>query len=138
MHISYINSRCSVILITKKMHMRLNVILMLLMPILFCECSFSQQSGKKPEAMETTTAKSKVYSRTDTAKVNLSDEEWKKVLPSDVYNIGRLKGTERPWTSKFEKFHEAGTYYCAACGNALFRSDTNLTAVAAGRVFMNL
>ena len=65
-----------------------------------------------------------VYSRTDTAKVNLSEEEWKKVLPSDVFYIARMKGTERPWTSKFEKFDEKGTYYCAACGNPLFVSDT--------------
>jgi peptide-methionine (R)-S-oxide reductase len=35
-----------------------------------------------------------------------------------------MKGTERPWTSKFESFKEVGTYYCAACGNPLFRSDT--------------
>jgi len=65
-----------------------------------------------------------VYSRTDTGKVNMSEAEWKKVLPSEVYNIARLKGTEHPWTSKYEDFKEIGTYYCAACGNALFKSDT--------------
>jgi peptide-methionine (R)-S-oxide reductase len=65
-----------------------------------------------------------VFSKTDTSKVNLSEEEWKKILLSDVYYIARQKGTERPWTSKFEKFDEVGTYYCAACGNALFKSDT--------------
>ena len=65
-----------------------------------------------------------VYSNTDTSKVNLTEEEWKKVLPEDIYHIARMKGTERPWTSKFEGFNEKGTYYCAACGNALFRSDT--------------
>jgi peptide-methionine (R)-S-oxide reductase len=35
-----------------------------------------------------------------------------------------MKGTERPWSSKYEKFDEIGTYYCAVCGNALFQSDT--------------
>ncbi len=65
-----------------------------------------------------------VYSKTDSSKVTMSEEEWKKILPSDVYYIARQKGTERPWTSKFEKFDEAGTYYCAACGNGLFKSDT--------------
>ena len=68
--------------------------------------------------------KNSVYSRTDTSKVNLSEEEWRKVLPADVYNIARQKGTERPWTSKFEGFKEIGTYYCGVCGNALFKSDT--------------
>jgi len=65
-----------------------------------------------------------VYSTTDTSKLALTEEEWKKILPADVYYIARQKGTERPWTSIFEKSTEVGTYYCAACGNALFKSDT--------------
>jgi peptide-methionine (R)-S-oxide reductase len=65
-----------------------------------------------------------VYSNTDTSKVELSEEQWKKVLPADVYQIARQKGTERAWSSKFEGFKEPGTYYCAACGNPLFKSDT--------------
>jgi peptide-methionine (R)-S-oxide reductase len=68
--------------------------------------------------------KNPVYSRTDTSSVQLSEEEWKKILTTDVYYIARQKGTERPWTSRFESFKEKGTYYCAACGNPLFISDT--------------
>jgi peptide-methionine (R)-S-oxide reductase len=64
------------------------------------------------------------YSKTDSAKLNLPDEEWKKVLTAEQYYIARQKGTERPWTSRFESFHEVGTYHCAACGNPLFQSDT--------------
>ena len=65
-----------------------------------------------------------VYSHHDSSKVNLSDEEWRKILPKDVYNVARMKGTERPWSSPIETSHEIGTYYCAVCGNALFKSDT--------------
>ena len=65
-----------------------------------------------------------VYSHTDTSKVNLSDAEWKKILPRAVYDIAREKGTERPWSSPLENSKEVGTYYCAVCGNPLFRSDT--------------
>ena len=64
-----------------------------------------------------------IYSTTDTNKVVLTDEEWKKNLTPDVYYIARQKGTERPFTSKFETSKEIGTYYCAACGNPLFKSD---------------
>lgn len=64
------------------------------------------------------------FSKTDTTQVNLSNDEWKKILPADVYHIARQKGTERPYTSKYEEFNEIGTYYCAVCGNALFKSDT--------------
>lgn len=74
--------------------------------------------------MNNTNNKNTVYSRTDKSKVNLSDAEWKDVLSPELYYIARKKGTERPWSSKYEKFNEIGTYYCAACGNPLFRSDT--------------
>ncbi|WP_153798400.1 peptide-methionine (R)-S-oxide reductase MsrB [Foetidibacter luteolus] len=87
---------------------------------------YAQNNKKQDKKMENTdkNAKSTVYSRTDTAKVAIADEEWKKILSPEVYYIAREKGTERPWTSKFEDFKEVGTYYCAACGNALFKSDT--------------
>jgi peptide-methionine (R)-S-oxide reductase len=65
-----------------------------------------------------------VYSHTDTDQVNLSNDEWKKILPANVYSIARQKGTERPFTSPFETSGEVGTYYCAVCGNPLFKSDT--------------
>ena len=93
----------------------------------FClqQCSYSQSSSPNQKSkMETDKKSNPVYSRTDTSKVNLTEEEWKKILPAEIYGIARQKGTERAWTSKFEKFSEIGTYYCAACGNALFKSDT--------------
>lgn len=74
--------------------------------------------------MDTTKKNNSIYSTTDSTKIVLSDDEWKKILPAEVYHIAREKGTEKPWTSKFENSKEIGTYYCAACGNALFKSDT--------------
>lgn len=65
-----------------------------------------------------------VYSRNDTSNVSLTEQEWQKILPQDIYYIARQKGTERPWSSQYEKFSEIGTYYCGACGNPLFKSDT--------------
>ena len=89
------------------------------------QCTYSQSATPKKLTMDTTKKNNNpVYSRTDTSKINLKEEEWKKILPADVYNIARQKGTERPWTSKYEDFKEVGTYYCAVCGNALFLSDT--------------
>ncbi|HEV3224078.1 MAG TPA: peptide-methionine (R)-S-oxide reductase MsrB [Puia sp.] len=60
----------------------------------------------------------------DSSVVNKTDEEWQKILPADVFYVARQKGTERPYSSKFEHSKEIGTYYCAVCGNPLFRSDT--------------
>ena len=69
-------------------------------------------------------SKNPAYSRTDSTSVSLSDNEWKKLLPDEVYRIAREKGTEAPYTSPFEESKEIGTYYCAVCGNPLFKSDT--------------
>lgn len=57
-------------------------------------------------------------------KVIKTDAEWKKTLTPEQYNILRKAGTERPFTSPLNKVHEAGTFYCAACHNALFSYDT--------------
>lgn len=86
------------------------------------QCTYSQNKPNK-EAMSTT-QKNTIYSKTNKEKVNIDNEEWKKILPSEVYEIARKKGTEKPFTSKYETSKEIGTYYCAACGNALFKSDT--------------
>ena len=64
-----------------------------------------------------------VYSRTDSTKAEMSEEQWKKVLTPEQYYVARQKGTERPFTSPFEESKEVGTFYCAACGNPLFKSD---------------
>lgn len=96
------------------------------------QCSYSQnkpatavqnQSDSLTNKQNMKKENNPVYSNTDTSQVTMTEEEWKKVLPADVYYIARMKGTERPWTSKFENFQEVGTYYCAACGNPLFKSN---------------
>lgn len=57
-------------------------------------------------------------------KIVKSDEEWKRELTPEQYHVMRQKGTERPFTGKFNHTKEHGVYRCAACGNLLFRSDT--------------
>ena len=68
------------------------------------------------------------YSNTDTKKLNLSNAEWKKVLPEDVYAVMREADTERPFTGKYWNTDEKGTYYCASCGNLLFRSTAKFSS----------
>ena len=64
------------------------------------------------------------YSHTDTKKLNVSDNEWKKILAPGVYQVAREEATERAYTGEYYKTKTKGTYYCAVCGNALFSSDT--------------
>jgi peptide-methionine (R)-S-oxide reductase len=88
-------------------------------------CYSQNAPSKKNNTMDNSNEKKNpVYSNTDTSKVVMSDDDWKKILPSDVYYVARQKGTERPFTSQYETSHQVGTYYCAVCGNALFKSDT--------------
>ncbi|WP_207955480.1 peptide-methionine (R)-S-oxide reductase MsrB [Segetibacter sp. 3557_3] len=74
--------------------------------------------------MESTNPVNPFYNPSAKNPVVLSDAKWKQVLTPDVYHIAREKGTEEPFSSRFENFNETGTYYCASCGNPLFRSDT--------------
>jgi peptide-methionine (R)-S-oxide reductase len=68
------------------------------------------------------------YSRTDTAHLQLSNSEWKKILPADLYAVAREQATERAFTGKYWDSDEKGTYYCAVCGNTLFRSDAKFAS----------
>lgn len=87
-------------------------------------CSFSQEKNKKEITKMSESEKTNpAFSRNSSEKVELKEEDWKKALTPEQFYIARQKGTERPWTSKFEKFDEKGTFYCAACGNTLFKSN---------------
>ncbi|MEQ9467033.1 MAG: peptide-methionine (R)-S-oxide reductase MsrB [Ekhidna sp.] len=57
-------------------------------------------------------------------KINKSEEQWKKELTEEQYHILREKGTERAWTGALLENKEKGIYECAACGNALYPSET--------------
>jgi peptide-methionine (R)-S-oxide reductase len=98
------------------------------MALLLQQCTYSQSSSlpnSNTNNMDTSKkTNNPAYSHTDNAPVNLTDEQWKKILPKDVYEVARQKGTERAWTSPLEELKDVGTYYCAVCGNPLFMSDT--------------
>lgn len=53
-----------------------------------------------------------------------SDEEWRVVLDEQSYHVLREKGTERPFTGRYEKEKAKGLYRCKGCGTPLFSSST--------------
>ncbi len=61
-------------------------------------------------------------------KIEKSNSEWKSILTDEQYYIMIEKGTERPFTGKYWDVFEKGTYKCAACGFALFDSETKFDA----------
>jgi len=59
-----------------------------------------------------------------TEKVVKTDEEWRKQLTPEQYQVTRRKGTEMAFTGKYYNLHEKGLFRCICCANALFSSDT--------------
>ena len=57
-------------------------------------------------------------------KMDLPEEEWRKRLPPDRYNVLREGGTERAFTGVYWDNHDEGGYRCAGCGTMLFDSAT--------------
>jgi peptide-methionine (R)-S-oxide reductase len=58
------------------------------------------------------------------AKVIKTDDEWRKQLPSGVFEITRHADTEFAYTGKYWNLHDKGLYRCICCDNALFSSAT--------------
>lgn len=53
-----------------------------------------------------------------------SDTEWRSLLTPAQYNILRLQGTERAFSSPLDHEHRPGTFACAGCDLPLFSSTT--------------
>ena len=53
-----------------------------------------------------------------------TDDEWKKQLTPDEYEITRNAGTERPFTGALLNVHDKGIFRCVCCDNALFNANT--------------
>src|SRR3974377_702463 len=62
------------------------------------------------------------------AKIEKSEEQWRKELSPEQYRVLRKKGTERPFTGEYESVLTPGVYKCAGCGQELFLSDTKFDA----------
>lgn len=60
--------------------------------------------------------------------IKYSDQEWKKRLTADQYNILREQGTDPAFNNKYDKFFGEGTYYSAATLQPVFSSETKFDA----------
>jgi methionine-R-sulfoxide reductase len=64
---------------------------------------------------------------TQPSKIMSDTIQFRTLTPEEEYVILR-KGTERPFTGKYEKFNEKGTYVCKRCGAPLYRSSDKFDA----------
>jgi len=58
------------------------------------------------------------------AKVEKSEEQWRKELSPQQYHVLREKGTERAFTGAYNDFKGDGVFKCAGCGHVLFDATT--------------
>lgn len=57
-------------------------------------------------------------------KIEKSDSEWQQKLDPETFRVCRGKGTEPAFTGRYWDHKDSGVYKCAACGEALFSSET--------------
>jgi peptide-methionine (R)-S-oxide reductase len=58
----------------------------------------------------------------ETFEVTKTDEEWRRQLTPEQYYVLRQHGTEHPGTCALLQENRPGTFTCAGCGLALFKS----------------
>ena len=51
-----------------------------------------------------------------------SDEEWRRLLTPEQYEVTRQKGTEAPGSSPLTEEHRRGTFLCVCCDLTVFSS----------------
>lgn len=56
-------------------------------------------------------------------KVGKSDDQWRAELTPQQYAVCRCSATEPPFSGKWYRHKDAGTYVCAACQTPLFASE---------------
>jgi len=59
-----------------------------------------------------------------TKKIKKKDWEWREQLTPEQYKITREKGTEAPFSGKYNNFKNEGVFVCVCCENELFDSDS--------------
>jgi peptide-methionine (R)-S-oxide reductase len=52
-----------------------------------------------------------------------TDEEWKKILTAEQFEVTRKASTEYAFKNAYWNNHEKGKYQCICCGQELFTSD---------------
>ena len=65
------------------------------------------------------------------------EQDWKKKLSPEQYNICRNKGTEPPFTGEYTDCKKQGVYHCVCCGNTLFDSTTKYDSGSGWPSFWN-
>lgn len=72
------------------------------------------------------------------SKILKTNVEWKNELSKDTYNICILKGTEAPFSGKYNNHKDLGIYTCKCCNNELFSSQNKYDSSSGWPSFYNI
>ena len=90
-------------------------------PVLFAMLLIGCAFGSSERSNKDTTDSS---THAGSFEVQKTAEEWEAELDRNEFHILREKGTERAFSGDLWDHKANGTYTCAACGQALFESET--------------
>lgn len=88
------------------------------------ESEFNDQNDIQVSTVADKEALTSESSDTMEYEVKKSEEEWREQLSGSEYRILRSRGTELPYVNEYYDNKKEGVYYCRACGQPLFTSET--------------
>jgi len=77
-------------------------------------------SDNQPDNPQAAGIRAKLQAIPMDQKVNLTDDEWRKILTPEQFQVMRQAGTEQAFCNLYWNNHGKGKYYCAACNNLIF------------------
>ena len=89
--------------------------------LLFASCEQPTKAVEAPAAIADSGVATPAPAE-ESAPMTKTEEEWKKVLTPQQFDVLRKKGTERAFTGTYWSTNDPGTYVCAGCGAELFSS----------------
>ena len=79
---------------------------------------------QQPESPDAEKIRAKLQAIPMDKKVNLTNDEWRKILTPEQYRVMREAGTEAAFCNAYWNHHGKGRYHCAACDNLIFDAAT--------------
>ena len=83
---------------------------------------------KTPTIIQTTETETLMTTTKGTFEITKTEEQWRKLLTPEQFNVLRKHGTERAHTSPLDKQYGKGIYNCSGCDLPLFSSDTKFNS----------
>ena len=105
------------------------LIVIIIGPLVGTSLSFEKREEGEDKMKSSRSHKIKIFnavtgSLEEVDRIQKTDEEWRKILTPEQFEVTRGHGTERTCSGPFNKHKAKGIYQCVCCGTDLFSSET--------------